>query len=80
MRNLRDRYTYEQRNEFQQTINNMRVYILPLLLQRQNDVCNKCKKPSDNYDIHHTIYNPMITIKELEALCIPCHKEITKYK
>lgn len=79
MENLRESYTYQDRLEFQSNINTMRPYILPLLLQRQNNVCNICKVEHKKYDIDHLIYNPMITINELQALCHDCHKSITNY-
>ena len=79
MRDLRKRYTYEQRLELQDTISDLRKYILPLLLRRQNGVCCMCKQVASYYDIDHKVYNPMITINELQALCIQCHKSITNY-
>ena len=79
MRNLRQRYNYAQRMEFQRTMDSLRFYILPLLLQRQHNSCAICKQSVDKYDIDHKLYNPMETINELQALCIPCHKEITNY-
>ena len=79
MRNLRNRYTYEQRDEFQRTIGDLRQYILPVLLDRQGGVCNRCGLPAQRYDLDHLIYNPMMTINELQALCEPCHAAITNY-
>jgi 5-methylcytosine-specific restriction endonuclease McrA len=79
MRNLRKRYSYAQRKEFQETINDLREYILPLLRNRQGHVCNKCKKPIIAGDIDHKIYNPMMTIDDLQLLCEPCHIVITDY-
>ena len=79
MRNLRKRYCYDDRLEMQDTINDLRLYILYVLLQRQHGVCAICKQPASKYDIDHLIYNPMITVNELQALCIPCHKSITNY-
>ena len=79
MQNLREKYTYQQRLELHDTIMVMRPYLLTLLLNRQNNVCNICKVKHDKYDIDHLIYNPMITINELQALCVDCHKSITNY-
>lgn len=63
----------------QDTINDLRKYLLYVLLEKQNGVCNICKQPAKDYDIDHLLYNPMITVNELQALCIPCHKSITCY-
>lgn len=79
MRNLRSRYTPEQRAEFQDTVNDLEHYIRPLLLQRQQGVCAMCKQPHSKYDIDHKIYNPILTLNELQLLCVPCHKSITDY-
>ena len=79
MRNLRNRYSYQTRLEFQETITKMRVFILPLLLQKQNNACNICKKSYKKYEIDHLVYNPMVTINELQALCVDCHYNITDY-
>ncbi len=79
MRNLRHRYTYAERLEFQDTLLSMRLYVLPLLLARQNGTCNLCHEPHTRYDIDHMVYNPMITINELQALCEVCHKGITNF-
>jgi len=63
----------------QDSINSMREYILPLILDRQGNVCNMCKVSHEKYDIDHLVYNPMITINELQALCVPCHKSVTNF-
>ena len=80
MRDLRHRMTYEQRLELQATLNDLRHYIVPVLLMRQNGVCNICKLSADKYDIDHLVYNPMISLNQLQLLCIPCHKSITDYR
>src|SRR5665213_2898236 len=59
MRNLRKRYTYKQRMEFDQTVRTLYMYIFPLLLARQHGACNRCKKPALKYDMDHKVYNPM---------------------
>ena len=79
MRDLRKRYSYEQRNEFQQTLSDLRPYLISVLLDRQGGVCDICKQPQTKWDIHHKLYNPMETINELQLLCIPCHHSITDY-
>ena len=80
MRNIRNRYNYKERKEFQDTINDLRVYIVPLLLKRQGNVCNHCKLSMVKYEIDHLLYNPMLTINELQALCHACHVKITDYR
>ena len=80
MRNLRKRYTYKQRKEFDATVQRLRIYIVPILLQRQHGVCNRCKKLADKYDVDHKVYNPMVSINELQLLCVPCHKAISDYR
>jgi 5-methylcytosine-specific restriction endonuclease McrA len=80
MRNLRNRYNYTQRTEFQSTISSLAEYIRPLLLDRQGGVCNVCKVAHDKYDMDHLRYNPMETINDLQLLCIPCHKAKTDYR
>lgn len=79
MEDLRKNYNYKQRLEFQDTIKDMRQYLEPLLLKMQGGVCKRCELPVDKYDIHHKLYNPKMTINELELLCIPCHKDITNF-
>ena len=79
MKCLREKYNYKQRMEFSETINSLRRYILPLLLERQNGVCERCKQPADRYDIDHIIYNPELTLNELRLLCVPCHYAVTDY-
>lgn len=79
MRNLRNRYTYEQRKEFANTIAHMKKYIVPLLLDRQNNVCALCHESHAKYDIDHLIYNPMVSMAHVRLLCIPCHKKITNF-
>lgn len=79
MRNLRNRYNYQDRMEFQSTILSMRAFLLPLLLDRQDNACNICKTSYKSYEIDHLVYNPMVTINELQALCHNCHKSITNY-
>ena len=79
MRNLRHRYTYEQRDEFQTTISRLAKYIVPVLLDKQGHVCNLRKQESAKYDIDHKLYNPMQNIDSLQLLCVPCHKSITNY-
>jgi len=79
MRNLRHRYPYSARLEFQETILRLRAYLLPLLMERQEGACALCKETADKYDIDHLAYNPMVTLNQLRALCIPCHHSITDY-
>ena len=79
MRNLRNRYNYQQRTEFQNTSVDLRRYVVPLLLKRQGGVCAVCKQPATAWDIDHLLYNPMMTINELRLLCIPCHHNETDY-
>ena len=66
--------------ELHMTMLDLRFYLVPLLLQRQHDACNRCKKPAIKYDVDHKVYNPMCTLNELQLLCIPCHKAITDYR
>ena|ERR1035437_70912 len=80
MDNQRNTMTYAQRLELQDTVNDLRHYILPILMQRQDNACALCKQSVAKYDIDHIVYNPMLTINELRALCIPCHKDITDYR
>lgn len=79
MRDLRHRYTYSQRDEFQQTIKSERQYIYPLLMDKQNGHCASCPNTSGPFDIDHKVYNPMLTINELQLLCWPCHKGKTNF-
>ena len=80
MRNLRNRYSYKERKEFNNVLSCMRQYILPLLLKKQKGVCALCSKKAKKYDIHHKLYNPMENIDALQALCIPCHKALTDFR
>ena len=79
MRNLRTRYSYQDRLEFADTIDSLRFYIMPLLMKRQNNTCAICKKLAKSYDIDHVIYNPMMTLQHVRALCWPCHKKVTDF-
>jgi hypothetical protein len=79
MENLRHLYTKEDRAHAQQDIVELRPYLLYCLKQRSNDTCELCGHHADNYDIHHVVYNPAITINELQLLCVPCHASITDY-
>ena len=80
MRNLRNRYNYKQRLEFHTTAISLRQYLIPLLKKRQNNVRNDCKKPAKAYDVDHKVYNPMVTLNELQLLCIPCHVAKTDFR
>lgn len=80
MRDLRRRYTYNDRLEFQNTISDLRAYLLVILMNRQDGVCAICLEPADRYDIDHGLYNPMMNIDHLRALCEPCHKSVTDYR
>lgn len=79
MRNLRHRYSYQQRLEYQETIDSLRFYLMPLLLKRQKGLCNMCKKQAKGYDIDHIAYNPMISLDHVQLLCWPCHKSVTNF-
>lgn len=76
MQDLRKTYTHDQRMEFQHTLNNMRVYLYPMLFKKQGGTCALCPSTGP-FDIDHLVYNPLLTIKELRLLCWPCHKEVT---
>lgn len=79
MRNLRHRYTYKARLEFQDVTLALRSYLLPLLLKRQGGVCALCKVVAERYELDHKLYNPMSTLEHLQALCHACHASITNY-
>jgi hypothetical protein len=79
MEDLRRQYNKSDREQAQRDIIDLRCYILPLLLKRQDNKCNMCRNEVLEYDIDHIVYNPKITINELQALCISCHKSITNY-
>ena len=79
MRDLRTKYTYPQRLEFQECLNTMRYVLVPVLKRRQQGLCNACSKPLEAFDIDHELYNPMMTIEHVQLLCIPCHKAKTNY-
>lgn len=80
MENIREQFTLDDRAQLQVDICELRPYLLPLLLKRQGGVCRACGAPASSYDIDHTIYNPRVSINELQALCIPCHKEKTDFR
>ena len=79
MRDLRLRYTYEQRLEFQDTITVLRQYIVPILKERQKNRCSACFEPLVAFDIDHVLYNPMATLEHIRLLCLPCHKASTNF-
>jgi hypothetical protein len=80
MEDLRDKYNYKERLDFQVVLNDMRPYLMAVLKYRSGDKCEICHQNAPEYDIHHLLYNPKITINELQLLCIPCHKAITDYR
>ncbi len=55
MRNLRSRYSYTQRLEFNDNVQSIRKYLMRVLLDRQNNVCDMCHfvivEPSPNLGI-----------------------------
>lgn len=71
--------SYKERLDLHETLNSLRRYVVPLLLERQRGTCDMCKLPADTYDVDHLLYHPEMTINELRLLCIPCHKSITNY-
>lgn len=77
MRNLRHRYTYKVRREFQEVISDMRSYIIPILLRKQDSSCAVCRTQNVPFDIDHKVYNPMVSMEELQLLCEPCHVKKT---
>ena len=79
MRNLRRRYTYEERTEFNDNVQSIRPYLMRVLLDRQGNVCDLCREPAKSYDIDHLLYNPMMTAQHCRALCEPCHKSVTNF-
>ena len=80
MENLREQFNKADREQLQADISSLRPLILPLLLKRQGNSCFRCNEEVDKYDIHHTVYNPKVTLNELQALCIACHKAITDFR
>ena len=80
LQDTREQITIDERAEMQVVISELRPYILPLLMERQGNICNVCKQSADKYDIDHLVYHPKGTINELQALCIPCHKEKTDFR
>ena len=79
MEDLRMSFNEADREQAQRDICDLRPYILPLLLSRQGNACAMCHIPALKYDIDHLIYNPKVTINELQALCWPCHKGKTNF-
>ena len=79
MKNLRRQFTFSDRRQLQSDISALRGYLVPLLLKRQGNACNICKQEAESYDIDHLVYNPKVTLNELQLLCVPCHKEITNF-
>ena len=80
MIDMRKQFTKADRQQTQDDISSLRVLLLPLLKRRDGDCCNRCRKPAKEYDVHHKVYNPKLTLNELELLCIPCHVEVTDYR
>ncbi len=77
MKNIRNQFNKVDRRLAQESILSIRKYILLALKHVKGDKCFKCGVKHDNYDIHHKVYNPDITIKELELACQTCHDDIT---
>ena len=79
MEDLRLQFNRADREQAQRDINDLRCYILPILLDRQDGVCAICGLFTEDYDIDHLVYNPEVTVNELQALCWPCHKAKTNF-
>jgi 5-methylcytosine-specific restriction endonuclease McrA len=63
-----------------ETVHLLRVYIVPLLMQRQDSACANCAATGVPFDVDHKVYNPMISIDHLQLLCVPCHKAKTDFR
>lgn len=73
------RYNPVQRKEFQDTIQTEYKYIRAVLMERQDGACAVCGDRDVPFDIDHKLYNPMMTVNELQLLCVPCHKDKTNF-
>lgn len=73
MKDMRYLMSKDDRRAAHNDILNMRVYIEPLLLERQKGKCAHCGIGGLKMDIDHKVYNPDITINELQLLCRDCH-------
>jgi len=78
--NLRTQFTLDDRKQAHLDILNLRPYLLPILMERQGNTCNACNESAEAYDIDHVVYHPKVSINELQALCIPCHKAKTDFR
>ena len=79
MKDLRQYITKAERVDIHMTMVSLRQYLLPLLKQRSGNKCEYCGCSVNKWDIHHKLYNPKVSINELELLCHACHKNKTNY-
>ena len=68
----------EEHNVDRYITNLLRPHLLPLLIKRNNGLCEECSLSSEKWEIDHKEYGPHVTISELQLLCSDCHKEKTK--
>src|SRR3990167_193621 len=78
MKDLRVEYSKADRAASNYTASVMRFYILPLITKRQGGLCAHCGEVPGAWEIDHIVYNPSVTLNELQALCIECHKAKTR--
>lgn len=81
MENLRCKFTREDREALNCSIQDLREYLLPVLKKKQNDKCLICDEAfteDPKLEIHHTVYNPKVSIYELELLHMRCHRYETE--
>ncbi len=70
---LRDTLSTLERQSLDWTIQCLYEYIFPLLMERQQGLCNACGEGKESFDIDHIIYHPQMTIHHLQLLCRECH-------
>lgn len=79
MENLRKLMNKQDRRQAQLDTLLLRRLIVPLILHQQKGLCNICHKELKGvYQLYHIVYNPKVTIKELQLLCKTCHRAKTK--
>ena len=79
LKNLREIMSKKDRLAAHRDVLNLKPLIVPLIWKRQNGLCNLCGSKLDaKFEIDHLIYNPRITIYELQLICHKCHVAKTK--
>jgi hypothetical protein len=63
--------------DYHSQVNDLRQYLLPVMIELYGDKCATCKQQFNSYDIDHKRYATDITVYDLQLLCTDCHRDKT---